>query len=314
MSVPNRSIFYATNNSNEEKNVKNSFEGNQNNYKIEIIPTEAIGSEEINELKFEGYLNNEISFNIPSNWESGGGILDMIPSSKIFETGKKFASTSGKTIANSGAITRKFYQGSDYLTFNINCRVVDEEANGLIMEKLSSLILFTLPRLSSSIDFITLGKKAIKKLKNSGGNEDDKNKEENSSWNIPFTNLTKEEVIKKIKKSANEVLSESQEEDVQEIIKSAKDYIKEVGKNIEVTEAPPPVSINIGYWFSHQNMVIDDLNITFSKELTKYGPLFADFDISVSSREKMVLEDLGEDEIPVRNLNFPAYEYLSNNK
>lgn len=54
--------------------------------------------------------------------------------------------------------------------------------------------------------------------------------------------------------------------------------------------APPPVDVQIGKIFSHQDMVITDVSVVFSKECTEAGPIYADVTLQLASRK--IIEDI----------------------
>jgi hypothetical protein len=60
----------------------------------------------------------------------------------------------------------------------------------------------------------------------------------------------------------------------------------------QVGNSPNPVSVKVGSFFSWDEMVIDSVNVEFSKEMIAYndeggnsGPLYVDIDAVLSSRE-----------------------------
>jgi hypothetical protein len=54
--------------------------------------------------------------------------------------------------------------------------------------------------------------------------------------------------------------------------------------NFVIKTSPTPVTICIGNYFKHDDMVIDGVKFNMSKEMTENGPLYIDVDLSISSR------------------------------
>jgi hypothetical protein len=56
--------------------------------------------------------------------------------------------------------------------------------------------------------------------------------------------------------------------------------------------SPQPVQVEIGSFFQHLDMVITQISFSFSKEMTRNGPLYLDATISLSSR--FIINDISK--------------------
>jgi len=51
--------------------------------------------------------------------------------------------------------------------------------------------------------------------------------------------------------------------------------------------------VTIGQYFKNEDMIIEDLSVEFSKEMTSTGPLYADIKLKLSSAEMLTEGNLG---------------------
>ncbi|MFW6219514.1 MAG: hypothetical protein ACOCZ5_00215 [bacterium] len=71
---------------------------------------------------------------------------------------------------------------------------------------------------------------------------------------------------------------------------AAKTLFEEMSSIVDVNGSPPPVSIQIGQWFYLNDMVIENIDFDFSKELSvNASPLWVD--ISISMRSRYIMRD-----------------------
>jgi hypothetical protein len=56
-----------------------------------------------------------------------------------------------------------------------------------------------------------------------------------------------------------------------------------------LTQSPTSVTVRIGNYFKHEQMVITDVSVDFSREVTTTGPLYADFTVGISSLQTMIV-------------------------
>ncbi|MFW6377043.1 MAG: hypothetical protein ACOCZ5_00210 [bacterium] len=70
--------------------------------------------------------------------------------------------------------------------------------------------------------------------------------------------------------------------------------IPDIAELFEIQGSPPPVSIQIGQWFYLNDMIIPNIRLVFSKEMTSLGPLWVDVTLTMKSRYIMRgLSDIG---------------------
>jgi len=61
----------------------------------------------------------------------------------------------------------------------------------------------------------------------------------------------------------------------------------------EITNSPTTVNVRISNFMNYTNMIVESLDVKFSKEMTKTGPLYADFSLKLSSKQMPTYNDMG---------------------
>jgi hypothetical protein len=61
--------------------------------------------------------------------------------------------------------------------------------------------------------------------------------------------------------------------------------------NVVATNAPSPVHIMVGNWLELKEAVVTSLNVTYSTAVNEHGPLYADVQMSVTTRENIAVDN-----------------------
>jgi hypothetical protein len=191
-------------------------------------------------------------------------------------------------VANTGISTRKIYTNSGYLELDLKFRVVDWKGQGDPIYSAFALASMCLPKnlknytakqAATAVADITIG--AISNgialipkgndLANSGAT-DLKNL---SSWAVGAISMPLEGIQKIIPQLAavGNVFSDPQ--------------------FLVMASAPSTITVQIGNYFKHNDMIVNSVKCDFSKQATSTGPLYADFDMSISSRQAILLGTTG---------------------
>jgi len=225
----------------------------------------------------KGIIQAPISFNMQANWDTLG--LENIFSSLISQNSilkavagaaQTVMGASGSSISNSGLVTRKVYTKSDYLTFEVKFRVLDWDDDGMPVKTAQVMMALCAPRKTLST---TVGS-VLNLLP------------DESPIKVAGTKV--QEGIQTASNSSNEVVA-----NFAGSLKTGIDMINE-GK-INVTQAPSPVSVEIGHWFKADDCVITTVGMEFSEGMTVAGPMYADFSVSISTREAITIGAEGVD-------------------
>ena len=64
----------------------------------------------------------------------------------------------------------------------------------------------------------------------------------------------------------------------------AKKHFDGLQTSLDLKASPPTVTVTIGEYFEHTDMVVENVELNFSKEVTPAGPLYLDATIKLSSR------------------------------
>lgn len=265
-----------------------------------------------------------------------GGVVEGI--GNIYNTGSTISNILGVTPQQSIYASKKIYKKSGYLTLKIPMMVVDWNGSGQPVATAWALLQLMLPSLSELdkevknkiIDIGTniknnaaeLGKKLAEDLTN--------NIKENAT---EMENKGKNPIVKGVGKVINTATEQVQKlgagmydcgnkllEDGIVLVKETQQKIKEFEgsanlQNVSTTlfdgfdvtsfkSSPVPVTIQIGKFFEHKDMIIENFSFTFSKEMTRKGPLYVKINLDVSTRT--MLADPGSVglKIPPSNYNW----------
>jgi hypothetical protein len=225
----------------------------------------------------KGHMQEKLTWNIGANWESLGLdslITSLVPNSMV-TAGGSFQKLANVSVTNSGVATRKYYTKGSYLVINPTFRVVDYDDSNAPLKACLFMTGMCLPR-----------------------------KEMGASINDLMSSLNEESKLSKLKNLLRGGMSEQTltELDRGNVLdkaigtfgKALKSGLSDMGSSeINLTDGPSPVNVEIGHWFKMSNMVIEQVDINLSDEMTAVGPRYADITVQLSSREELLVESDG---------------------
>jgi len=262
----------------DESTYKKATDNNTGPFKILIEPNAKRTGTNSPDVGVKGIIQGPqgISFTIEANWDTLG--LENIFSSLVSQNSilqavagaaQTVMGVAGTSLSNSGLVTRKFYTQSGYLSFNVNFRVLDWDDDGMPVKAAQIMIGLCVPRKTNG----TSVKDMLNSLpKDSGINQ--------------IIN-TAQEGIQSLSTNQNIPLAQ----DIAAVGSGAATQLNE--GEINVTQAPAPVRVVIGHWFEAENCVITNVQVDFSQEMTIAGPLYADFNVSISTRDTIIIDENG---------------------
>lgn len=262
-------------------------------YKIVIKPnmSRVLNAKADIEESVTGILKNQVEFSVAADWDTLGidsMIGDLVANNKIIKNiqgvGSFAMKAGGASLTNTGLVTRKFYKKGGYLEITPEFRILDWNSDGVTKQAAMALMSMALPRKnqSSSIEKIfggvyNSGKKILKK---------------SSIFNVIEGFVSK--AMDSALRSDTQIISVT--------AKTAKRGATELTQGqVNLTEAPVPVTVIIGNWFQHTDMVITNVSVNFSQEMTRSGPLYVDLSVQLSSREAMVLTEDGINNLTIKS-------------
>jgi hypothetical protein len=257
-------------------------------YSISIIPNTVRTLSEEKDVGVNGIMKNNIQFSMKPDWQTLGldsKMSGMTPNSGILQglisdvgVVLKGAHLAGTSVLNSGLFTRKYYNNSGWLTISPYAMMsmsIPRISNTLTLEAvLKTQMVRDVVEKIKSIPGVDVGTKVVGEAATLAG--------------------------RSIKEFADSVGGEGTGKKVGNVANKAKDEV--VKAKVNWTESPSPVNVKIGNFFDMSNMVIEDLQISFSEEMADNGPLYADFTVSLSTREALVVDDNG---MPGLNIRAP---------
>lgn len=227
-----------------------------------------------------GILNKAISWGVKAEWEQKnllGALNALVPVGGLladldtaFDLYSEYA---GRSIENSGLFTRKFYKSSGDLTLNPSFRVFDFKNEGL---PISAGLIFTslcLPKRKDSASFAAGG--TIQKVGTNGSNLAGVGVD-----TVVAAGFVSTDTGNSIKTGVND--------SVQTLTQNFGDT------RINWTTQPATVDVKIGAWLKISAMVLTNVSVSYSMEMTNNGPLYADFDLTLVTRENLTFNDNGE--------------------
>jgi hypothetical protein len=275
-------------------------------YSISIIPNTVRTLSEEKDVGVNGIMKNNIQFSMKPDWQTLGldsKMSGMTPNSGILQglisdvgVVLKGAHLAGTSVLNSGLFTRKYYNNSGWLTISPEFRVIHSSgSNNQCLLAAYAMMSMSIPRISNTLTLEAVLKTqmvrdVVEKIKSIPGVD-------------VGTKVVGEAATlagRSIKEFADSVGGEGTGKKVGNVANKAKDEV--VKAKVNWTESPSPVNVKIGNFFDMSNMVIEDLQISFSEEMADNGPLYADFTVSLSTREALVVDDNG---MPGLNIRAP---------
>ena len=248
-------------------------------YKIIITPiaTRKSGNKD---MSIKGVLTEELNFNFKAEYDTFG-FGGLISNSKWLETAYKALSMplriQGRNVDNVGIVSEKFYVKSGYLNISPSFRVTDWFGDGAPLKTAKALASYCLPEGEQKLDDF------IQKIQESANDIE------------AIAKVMKSPLAEKLKEGLKKglLLAEKGYNNVgnkfipdSNLGTTAKDTIKKgINNGLWITSSPTPVEVVVGNWFVNSNMVIEDVSLKFSKEMTKIGPLYVDISLQMSSKE-----------------------------
>lgn len=257
-----------------------------------------LGSDTV-DPEITGVMKDHLSFNIDATWTTLGQVGGSILPGGI---SKGYGAVGGAlNIAGAASIgaafaSKKIYQQSGYLTIKPNIRVVDW--NGVGQPILSAIILmyYSTPKdWLTPEDFMGAADVMLENLKPLVDVVIDKTPDVGKK----IVNCVATEGLKAGKQIYNAVsnLSKKIPDNVQKEVAGAVDagtevvgnFVKTVAEDADdlatLRSSPVPLTVEIGQYFNRSDMIIENVEFEFSKEMTKSGPLFVDISLNLSSRK-----------------------------
>jgi len=267
---------------------------------VKITPKYARVGNDSKDPPIKGVYNTaegDLSFTIDSTWAelggvaqsvlpggAGGGIIDA------YQRVGGVANLLGATAQANVYASKKIYQKSNYMNLKIPMMVVDWDGMGQPIFSALLLAWYCLPSGNVTQDITKAAKdfidSQVQKMKDSGATG-----EMITNFLQGTANYFEGAVIKG-KDAASKGIDELVDKTNTEYSKD--NIIGDADDIITLRSSPVPVKVEIGRFFKHDDMVIENLEYTFSKEMTQAGPLYVKFNISLSTRKILgSIQDIG---------------------
>jgi len=286
---------------------------------ITIKPGARLGTEN-NDPPITGVIEDMPAISLQASWEQMGLPFGQVPAVQLVEKAMNFVSTTAKYAGGAplGAAykSRKIYSGGSYLNIDTKIKIVDWSGSSDPILASALLSYYVLPSdiLRTGEKAKGLGTKLIQGGVELAGDAKEKiestfrekiaelqQKKDDKGNLIPAAKTAEatEGIVKKSLKFASDTSDTLHTFSDLETVKStgeqlSRNLIEGADDLFTLRSAPTPVEVRIGQFFYHTDMVIESITCNFSKQMTKYGPLWVDIDLKLSSRRHIVsLEDLG---------------------
>jgi len=281
---------------------------------------------DIEDPEIVGVMNTEeggFNFDIKSEWRTYGGMASaLLPGSTaaVAALGQKAnALLNASDLASVGEAyaSKLHYQRSNYMTINIPIMVVDWDGEGQPLLCAQLLAYYSLPVYIGNL--IDMGDAALESIKDylyTKKQFDVLNMIESTQY------YAKEAVegIKNLGKASVDAVDNATGGAVTDVSKSTvgqagsrlgQSVLEDSDDIISLRASPVPLRVQIGEYFDNEDMVLTDINFKFSKEMTKKGPLYANFNLSLSTRKILTkLSDVGLNNLYERNDRFQEAKFV----
>ena len=261
---------------------------------IRIIPN--IGGD----ILIQGLLVSPFKIGVTADWDSAG-ILESITSNGLI--GSLYGYTTmvmGQAgMADPGSLglsSQKIYKNSGYLEFDVSFRVIDWRGTGEPLLSAFVLSSMCLPTEVTSFN----GAQLLNKIKELGldtigkiitwattslGMSEDHAKQLSTAFTKDAGGIITW-AAKTVGKGAEGAINWLPEE--------VGEAARKLGTDPQFfvqASSPTPVKVMIGTYFSRNDIITKSVSTEFSKECSQAGPLYADFNISFSSRRALLIGD-----------------------
>jgi len=265
----------------------------QNGYAVVRIKPQfqVIGGPKLPEIigVFNTADGGDYSFNIESSWAPMEGVVgDLIPGvSDFIKKGSSIANIFGASTGAEVYASKKIYQKSGYLTLKIPMMVVDWNATGQPLMTALLLSTYCLPSDALGEEFKKLMGELDDMLNQSIENmKESENRVEKTAGNLVGAgkNMAEGAVIKvkDLLQQTNDFIQTNEYAKNLQYLQS--NVVGDFGELFTLRSSPAPVEVQIGKFFSNKDMIIEGLDWTFSKEMTEAGPIYAKFNLNLSTR------------------------------
>ena len=287
MATP-KSIFDKSNLINATANSVSKEHG-QYNIRFLVNPSGKKGGKNVT---VDGILKDNIGWNVTAVWGEGGlenivsAITGSNPILNFTDQAVEFTNgLAGESFTNTGLFTKKFYKNSGYLTLSPKFRVMDYENKGVPLQASLLFSSLCIPKdtdrnykiTRQDVDFVA---NAAKRASNAVG----------SAINVleGFTQGNFNMIENAQKQNG---IGSTMAENYNRTVTKAGDNL--VGESINWSGAPDTIDVEIGNWLIMRDVVLDSVNVEFGESYTNGGPQWADFSLSLSTLEALILKPDG---------------------
>lgn len=241
------------------------------------------------------YSEGGLEFSVNANWEPLGGIAQsVLPGGSVvgdaYSKVNQGASLFGVANIGAGWASKLIYQKSGHLEIRVPIMIVDWEGIGQPIMSAKLLSLYCLPTevMNISETLQNNSEKIEQEIENMRGSLNEMAQSTGKLTDVATAaganGLTKAgEAVEGVIVKGKKIL------DAADQIGAVDNFKNNLLDDDAVTlrSSPSPVILEIGEYFKHDDMVIQNVNFQFSKEMTTSGPLFVKANISLISRKIM---------------------------
>lgn len=260
-----------------------------------------------------GIIKDNIKLDYEASWDSMGGITSIIPGipleiQKMGETITKLGMFAGAAQFGQVYGSKLVYYKSGYLELSPTFRVVDWKGTGEPLKAAYVMASYCVPILSDK-NIMEKFAEFVEYLKSLDKSERGIVRDSITLAQKSFTLLQKSAIF--AKESVESFLERYN--DGVNIVQGLSNAFKQVTEEVmedyaSIRSSPTPVSVYVGQYFKHEDMVIKRVSVEFSKQMTEIGPLYADITVDLSSRKIMGdPKDLG---MSIKHLGFNRFVKL----
>jgi hypothetical protein len=218
-----------------------------------------------------GVMLENFNISVSQEWESLFNIRDKFAGAQ-----KVLSGVADIGLFNSGAWTQKIFRGGGYLEISPKFRVYDKDSTGVCIEAVKNIMVHILPKYRGNFrtidDLASAARSVVEKI--------GKNIESGAKALYKDTANTLTKVGKKIGTEIVETATGQNNAFFESAAAGVSDL--EVIKQMS-SSSPSPITIQIGELFRQSEMLVTNLNVDFSKEFCKAGPLYVDITLNLSS-------------------------------
>lgn len=213
----------------------------------------------------QGILKETLKFSVESDWEPLISLADRFQGTQAL-----LSFATGSRLFNAGIWTKRFWKGGSYLKINPVMRIVDKDGTGNVLRDSRKLLDLCLP--------VYKGDKSLS----------DREKI------LQEMNAIREKIAKKlsnpistISEGISDLASLASQEGFNDAAGGLISFVESASTN-----GPKPVRVSMSNFFN-KTCIIESVDVEFSKEMTDFGPLYADLNLVLSSQEITTKGDTG---------------------